>query len=242
MAHSQINPAILYWGTPVVLISTENEDGTPNVGPMSSAFWLADRCMLGIAAHSQTPINLLRTGQCTLNLPSDDMGDAINGLARTTGTEEVPESKAGRGYYYVRDKFSAAGLTPQPSELVRPPRVQECPVQMEAELVGKYDVLGGAIAVIEVKILRTYCLDELRLQGYKDRIDADAWHPMIMSFSHLYGLRTGKVIDSRLAQINEDLYREYLPEGLPEGLRQAVREALREGRRVSESGPGPAVS
>ena len=242
MTHSQINPAILYWGTPVVLVSTESEDGTANIAPISSAFWLADRCVLGLAAHSATPINLLQTGQCVLNLPSDDMGDAVNGLARTTGTEEVPESKLGRGYHYVKDKFSAAGLTRQPSELVRPPRIRECPVQMEAELVGKYDVLGGGIAVIEVKVLRTYVADELRLKGHKDRIDPDAWHPMIMSFSHLYGLRTGQIIDSRLAKINEDLYREYLPEGLPEDLRKQVREALQEGRRISESGPGPAIS
>ena len=29
MTHSHIEPAILYWGTPVVLISTSNDDGTP---------------------------------------------------------------------------------------------------------------------------------------------------------------------------------------------------------------------
>lgn len=33
-------PHILYLGTPVVLISTVNEDGTHNLAPMSSAFWL----------------------------------------------------------------------------------------------------------------------------------------------------------------------------------------------------------
>lgn len=207
MAHSQIDPAILYWGTPVVLISTTNEDGTPNVGPMSSAFWLIDRCMLGLAAHSQTPINLLRTKQCVLNLPSDEMAAPINALARTTGTQEVPDGKIERGYRYEKNKFSIANLTPQPSELVQPPRVQECPVQMEAELVGKYDVLGGAIVVVEVKILKTYVLDHLRLEGHKNRIDPDAWHPMIMSFQHLYGLREGKIEDSKLAEVDEELYR-----------------------------------
>jgi hypothetical protein len=29
-----IDPAILYWGTPVVLVSTVNEDGAPNLAPM----------------------------------------------------------------------------------------------------------------------------------------------------------------------------------------------------------------
>jgi flavin reductase (DIM6/NTAB) family NADH-FMN oxidoreductase RutF len=32
-----IAPSILYFGTTVVLISTENADGTPNLAPMSSA-------------------------------------------------------------------------------------------------------------------------------------------------------------------------------------------------------------
>lgn len=58
MPHSEINPAIYYWGTPVVLITTTNEDGTHNIAPMSSAWWLGTRCMLGLSGESQTTINL----------------------------------------------------------------------------------------------------------------------------------------------------------------------------------------
>jgi flavin reductase (DIM6/NTAB) family NADH-FMN oxidoreductase RutF len=35
--HVTIEPSILYLGTPVVLISTLNEDGGANIAPMSSA-------------------------------------------------------------------------------------------------------------------------------------------------------------------------------------------------------------
>ena len=149
------------------------------------------------------------------------MGSAVNALARTTGTQDVPEGKITRGYRYEKDKFNIANLTSSPSELVQPPRIKECPVQMEAELVGKYSVLGGALVVLEVKILRTYVLDQLRLKGYENRIDPDAWHPMIMSFQHLYGLLPGKIEDSRLAKIDEELYRMPRPDA----------------RRISESGP-----
>ena len=38
--HVTSEPGILYFGTPVVLISSVNEDGTYNLAPMSSAFWL----------------------------------------------------------------------------------------------------------------------------------------------------------------------------------------------------------
>ena len=127
-------PAILYFGTPVVLIGTTNEDGSYNVAPMSSVFWLGWRCILGLAAVSQTPKNMLRTKECVLNLASVDNVEAVNRLARTTGTDPVPEVKVRRGYRYVGDKFGLAGLTPFKSETMMAPRVQECPVQLEAKV------------------------------------------------------------------------------------------------------------
>ena len=130
-----IEPSILYWGTPVVLNSTENPNGTFNLAPISSAFWLGWRCMLGFEASSQTAQNLLRTGEIVINLVDEKQVDVVNRLSMLTGTNPVPEGKSQRGYRFDQDKFGAAGLTPIPSETVRPPRAQECPVQMEAELV-----------------------------------------------------------------------------------------------------------
>src|SRR5215469_946910 len=103
--HKTIEPTILYLGTPVVLISTVNEDGTFNLAPMSSAFWLGWRCMLGLDALSKTTQNLLRTHECVLNLPSDAEVAAVNRLARTTGSNPVPEMKLHRGYHYQKEKF-----------------------------------------------------------------------------------------------------------------------------------------
>ena len=68
--HIVSEPSILYFGTPVVLISSLNEDGSANLAPMSSAFWLGWRCILGLNAASKTTLNMIRTGQCVLNLPS----------------------------------------------------------------------------------------------------------------------------------------------------------------------------
>ena len=100
-----IDPAILYFGTPVVLISTLNEDGSPNLAPMSSAWWLGRRCMLGLGARSKTPQNLIRTGECVLNLPSNNLVEMVNRLALTTGSDPVPPHKAQKGYRLERDKF-----------------------------------------------------------------------------------------------------------------------------------------
>ncbi|KAK6437947.1 hypothetical protein LTR95_005851 [Oleoguttula sp. CCFEE 5521] len=202
--HSVISPAIHYWGTPVVLITTLNEDGTPNIAPMSSAWWLGNRCMLGLAQMSQTTANLLRTKQCVLNLASEDQVAVVNALARTTGTTVIPDFKVALGYRYTKDKFAAAGLTPQKSELIAPPRIQECPVQMEGELEGVHEMMSDLPG--EAKGFIMAC-EALRLPEYANRIDPDAWKPMIMSFQHMYGLKSGRLAESKLAHIEEELYR-----------------------------------
>ena len=113
--HRPIDPAILYFGTPVVLVSSLNADGSPNLAPMSSAWWLGRSCMLGFGALSHTPANILRSGECVLNLPSVNEAAAVNRLARTTGSDPVPQWKARNGYRHVRDKFGIADFSPLPA-------------------------------------------------------------------------------------------------------------------------------
>lgn len=210
--HHRSEPAILYFGTPVVLISTTNEDGSYNLAPMSSVFWLGWRGVLGLAAPSQTTQNMLRTGQCVLNLPAVDLVSAVNRLARTTGANPVPAGKAQKGYRTERDKFGLAGLTPVPAETVAPPRVLECPVQLEAVVEAVHGIaeadeaVRGRLLNIEVRIQRVHLEASIQLAGHPNRVDPDRWRPLIMSFQHFYGLGA-RVHDSNLAQIPEALYR-----------------------------------
>lgn len=210
--HQTISPAILYWGTPVIIISTTNEDGTTNLAPMSSAWWLHQRCMLGLAAQSQTTINLQRTKHCVLNLPSDTMVAQINALAKTTGRPDLSPFKQAAGYRYVKDKFVVAKLTPMESESVEPARVKECPVQMEAELVAVNQMnqdaegMGGFFLGLEVKILQVYAEESILQKRHQNRVDADKWRPLMTSFQHFYGLST-RLQPSRLAEIDEENYR-----------------------------------
>ncbi|OAX84670.1 hypothetical protein ACJ72_00962 [Emergomyces africanus] len=211
--HHQISPAILYWGTPVVLITSENKDGTCNIAPMSSAWWLNDRCMIGLSSGAHTSKNIIRTRQCVLNLPSEDMTDHVNALARTTGENPTSAWKTSVGYRFIKDKFTHAKLTPQMSELVVPCRIQECPVQMEAELVEVNEMMKdlpdrkGSMFSMELKILRVHVEDRLRLAGYENRIDSEKWQPIIMCFSEFYGMGRTKLVPSRLAEIDEEAYR-----------------------------------
>lgn len=210
--HSVIDPAILYFGTPVALVSSTNPDGSPNLAPMSSVWWLGRSAMLGFGARSHTPANIQRTGELVLSLPSVDQVAAVNLLARTTGSDPVPEWKTANGYRHVRDKFAAAGLTPLPSDLVAPPRVAECPVHLEAVLeaihplaVGDPERKGRAVS-FEVRVVRVHVAEAVRLAGHSDRIDPDRWRPLIMSFQHFYGLGE-RIHSSTLARIPESAYR-----------------------------------
>jgi flavin reductase (DIM6/NTAB) family NADH-FMN oxidoreductase RutF len=196
-----------------VLVSSENEDGTTNVAAMSSAFWLGHNCVLGFGAGSKTPLNIIRTKQCVLNLPDDTMTAPVNALASTTGTEYPSAAKISRGYRYVKDKWTCANLTPEVSDFITPSRIKECPVQMECELTGTHPLMDnvpdrrGSLVAIEVKILRIHVKDHLRMDGYANRIDPDKWKPMIMSFQQLYGLREGQITESVLGKIDEEKYR-----------------------------------
>jgi flavin reductase (DIM6/NTAB) family NADH-FMN oxidoreductase RutF len=206
-------PPILYFGTPVVLISSQNEDGSANLAPMSSAFWLGWRCVLGLAATSKTTENLKRARECVLNLPSDQQAGAVDRLALTTGSDPVPPAKAARGYRHERHKFALAGLTPVPSYTVAPPRALECPVHLEGKvehwrgLAENDEKVRGRTVVFEVRIQRVHLAPSIIMNGDRNRVDPDKWRPLIMSFARFYGLAPGQLLDATLAQVPEDLYR-----------------------------------
>ncbi|HVI43434.1 MAG TPA: flavin reductase family protein [Chitinophaga sp.] len=209
--HITGEPPILYFGTPVVLISTVNDNGSYNLAPMSSVFWLGWRGVLGLSAFSKTTENMLRTRECVLNLPSADLAGAVNRLARTTGSNPVPEGKLKRGYRYEPEKFATAGLTPAPAEIVNAPLVAECPVQLEARVEAVHEIAAdnpvqkGRIVTFEVRIIRVHLHTSILKEDNPDKVDPDKWRPLIMSFQEFYGLGE-RIHTSTLAEIPEALY------------------------------------
>jgi flavin reductase (DIM6/NTAB) family NADH-FMN oxidoreductase RutF len=209
--HKEAKPPILYFGTPVVLISTLNEDKTFNLAPMSSIFWLGWRCVIGLGSSSKTTQNLIRTKECVLNLPSAYDVAAVDRLALTTGSNPVPPIKKARGYRFEPNKFREAGLTPEDAELVGAPKVREFPVQLEARLSACHPLaeddpsVSGRLISFELEILRVHLEESILMEGHDDRIDPDKWRPLIMSFQHFYGLGE-KIYPSTLASIPEKMY------------------------------------
>jgi flavin reductase (DIM6/NTAB) family NADH-FMN oxidoreductase RutF len=197
--HTVIPLKVHYYGTPVVLVSSTNPDGTTNLAPMSSAWWLGQEAMLGLGASSRTTQNLLRTGECVLNLAPSSLVDHVDRLALLTGTPQLSKHKRATGYRYEPRKFEAAGLTPQRSELVRPDRVQECPIQLECRVSGHHPIESDTASAqaIHVTILRAHVDDSVRLLG-TSYVDPQAWDPLIMKFCDFFG-SADSLVPSRLA-------------------------------------------
>jgi flavin reductase (DIM6/NTAB) family NADH-FMN oxidoreductase RutF len=192
-------PATLCFGAPVVLISTLNEDGTPNLASVSSAFWLGWRCIFGLRNSSKTPHNMARTGDCVLNLPSVNEAGAVDRLAMLAGVQDVSEGMT----------FQAAGVTPIGSLSVAPPRVLECPIQLEAVLSSKFDVmqdepkLSGCCSVYEVRITRVHFHRTILVDGDNNRVDPGKWRPLVMNLHRYCGLSSAEVSRSRQSELSE---------------------------------------
>ncbi|MBB6485587.1 flavin reductase family protein [Rhizobium lusitanum] len=191
--HIVIKPSVLYVGTPVALITSLNADGTTNISPMSSAWALFDRMVLGLTATSKGRENAMRERQLVLNFPSPDLWPKIEALAPTTGCNPVPAHKEKIGYRFEADKFDVSGFTPQASELVRPLRIAECPIQLEAEVVASHAPGGERPAerqegfwIIETKAIRVHAHRDIVIPG-TNHIDTSRWSPLLYVFRHYFG-------------------------------------------------------
>ncbi|MFJ9606048.1 flavin reductase family protein [Kitasatospora sp. NPDC101176] len=198
--HKVTDLKVLYFGTPVVLIGSRNEDGSANLAPMSSAWWLGQSCVLGLGNSSQTSQNLRREGECVLNLPSSVLVDAVDRLALLTANPHITEYRQRQGYRHERRKFAAAGLTEQASELVRAPRVAECPVQLECRLEAAVPLAGNpGCTAFEVTVVRAHVEESLIVPGTDHYVDPLGWDPLIMKFCEFFG-EGQRLSPSRLAE------------------------------------------
>jgi flavin reductase (DIM6/NTAB) family NADH-FMN oxidoreductase RutF len=184
--HLTITPKILYFGTPVVLLSTENDDASANLAPMSSAWALGHVVVLGLGREGQSARNLATRPDMVINLPAAHQWPAVERLAPLTGRDPVPADKRDR-FRHEPAKFAAAGLRPQPSEHVRPPRVADCPLQLEARAADLRADAGGDFLIVEAQVLAVHADARIVVPG-TDHIDPAAWNPLIYNFRHYFGL------------------------------------------------------
>ncbi|MEK4061500.1 MULTISPECIES: flavin reductase family protein [Paenibacillus] len=182
-----ITPKILYYGTPVILLNTLNEDGTVNISPISSSWALGDCIVLGVGVEGKALENLERLPECVINIPSPSLWENVEQLAPYTGKNPVPEHKQKYGFSYQKDKYAISGLTPAQSIAVQPARIMECPLQIEARVKNiRIPEHSPDFAIIETQAVHVHAHKEIILEG--DHIDPQKWSPLIYNFRHYFGL------------------------------------------------------
>jgi flavin reductase (DIM6/NTAB) family NADH-FMN oxidoreductase RutF len=157
---------------PIAFVSSLSPEGIPNLAPFSFFTGISANppviCFCPMVRGSDggrkdTIRNIEATREFVVNVVSEDFADRMN----ICSAEFPPEV----------DEFQASGLTPIPSDLVKPARVQESRVNMECRLVQIVEVsakpLGGSIVLGEV--LRFHVADAL---FHDFRIDPNQLRPI----------------------------------------------------------------
>ena len=131
---------------PIGFISSISADGIVNLAPFSFFNAICGEppmvmfCPMNRRPPQDTLLNVTATREFVANIVSQDIAEAMN----LTAADYAPEV----------NEFDVSGLTPVPSQIVKPPRVQESPVSMECKAVQIIQLSdkpwGGTIIIGEV--------------------------------------------------------------------------------------------
>ncbi len=168
-----------YYGFPVFLVTTtDSSNGAINVSPVSSSISLGDKIIIGISKGSKTYHNVLAGSDIVINIPDYRLWAKVEELGKLTGGDTLSESQIKWGVQVCHDKFTRTGLHTEASTQVAPPRVAECPIQVECKTVSTTD--KGRFILVELDILTIWA--ESTILGQDDVIDSSKWKPLIYNF------------------------------------------------------------
>ncbi len=126
---------------PLVLVTTVDSEGTVNASVKTNFMTVGSMRGYAFSCPPQhhTHQNIMETGEFVINVPTEDIIREVLKAAMITG-KACP-----RG----RNEIEEAGLTPIPSEKVKPPRVKECAAHYECVLDWHRDhlIVGRVVAV-----------------------------------------------------------------------------------------------
>mgnify|MGYP001579337837 CR=1 FL=1 len=151
---------------PIAFVSTMSPEGQLNAAPFSYFNAITNQPpLLGISINRRggVPKDTLRNIERTREFVVNTVDEAL-GLRMVQTSGDWPADV---------DEFQLTGLTPIPSDLVRPPRVGESPVSMECRLHRIIEL--GATFFVVGEILRAHVKDEVLTNG---RVDIDKLRPL----------------------------------------------------------------
>ena len=149
---------------PIAFVSTLSAGGIRNLAPFSFFNGVcAEPPVICFSVSARTPgkdtlANVRETGEFVVNIVSEEIAEQMNLCAG-----EYPADV---------DEFEVSGLTAEPSDLVRPPRVRESPVSMECKLRQIVEVsnLPRGASLVLGEVLRFHVEDAI---FHDFRIDPD---------------------------------------------------------------------
>jgi flavin reductase (DIM6/NTAB) family NADH-FMN oxidoreductase RutF len=148
--------------TPAGLVVSIDAHGKPNIISLGEIFNLSIRepVWVGIAIrNTRYSWELIKEQkEFTVNLPPAKLLNAVRGIGIYSGRDV--------------DKFAKYNLTAQPSKLVRPPIITECPVNLECKLVGFHNVGDHDLFIGEV-VLEHVDEDKVDANGERDESKMD---------------------------------------------------------------------
>lgn len=128
------------------LLSTENDDGTYELVGAPIRWELGPMLEFTLPARGRSARNLAVRPDVVCNVRAD-------GEPRPAAREDL--AGWAEAVDVLWDEPSGVGWA-EPSELVRPPRVADCPLQLEARKVAEAPAPDGTGLVIEAQVLRVH--------------------------------------------------------------------------------------
>lgn len=143
MARKRTEPGTVLYPVPVVLVTCQRPDDTPNIITLA---WVGTVCseppMVSISIRPERFSHgiIKETGEFVINVPTTE-------IVRKVDLCGVVSGKDG-------DKFEKAQLTPEPASKVAAPLIKECPVCLECVVeqtltLGTHDVFIAEIVAVQ---------------------------------------------------------------------------------------------
>jgi flavin reductase (DIM6/NTAB) family NADH-FMN oxidoreductase RutF len=152
---------------PIGWISSISGDGINNLAPFSYFNAVGDdpphvmfSTGIGNNTYKDTLNNVLSTKQFVVNMVTEDLIEQMNTTAQAVHSDV--------------DEFELAGVTPIPSNKIKPMRVKESPITFECELVHHYfleDHKNGGACVIIGRVVMMHFDDTVLLENYKINLE-----------------------------------------------------------------------
>jgi len=145
MGHKRLTPSPTLFPTPVVLVTSVDDSGKPNIITLAWAGVVnSEPPMIGISIRRSrySYASIKKSREFVVNLPSEEMLKGVDACGIVSGKDT--------------DKFALTGWKALPAQKVKPPLIDECGVHMECQVkqiipLGSHDLFLGEIVALHVK-------------------------------------------------------------------------------------------